>query len=151
MVWGCITAKGVGPLVKIEGTMRKEDYLKILQENLPVAIKKTGVRPEKIIFQHDNDPKHTSKIVSEWLGDQRFEVLTWPPQSPDMNPIENFWSYLKRQLCTYEQAPKSMQELWDRVQTVWYKIPAKNVQNFYESMPRRLAELKKSKGLWTKY
>lgn len=151
MVWGCINQKGVGPLVKIDGKMRKEDYLKILEENLPVAIKKSGIRAQNIIFQNDNETKHTSKLVSKWLDNQKFEVLKWPPRSPDMNPIENFWSYLKRKLNTYDRAPTSMQEFWDRVQIEWYKIPARNVQIFYESMPRRIAELKKSKGLWTKY
>lgn len=151
MVWGCITSKGVGPLIKIDGIMRKEDYLKILQDNLPVAIKKSRIRAEKIIFQQDNDPKHTSKIVKKWLDEQRFDILPWPPQSPDMNPIENFWSHLKRQLGTYEQAPKSMRELWERVQFEWYKIPPETVKNYYESMPRRISALKKSKCLWTKY
>lgn len=151
MVWGSITPKGVGPLVRIEGTMNKEYYLKILQENLPTAMDLMGENVVDIIFQHDNDPKHTAKVVSEWLQTQRFSVLDWPPQSPDLNPIENLWSYLKQQLAKYATPPQGMNELWKRVQEEWYAIPTETLKKLYESVPKRIQEVKRAKGLWTSY
>lgn len=151
MVWGCITPDGVGPIVRIEGIMKKEDYLRILEENLPLALSKMPDRPENVIFQHDNDPKHSAKIVKEWLSSQIFGVMEWPAQSPDLNPIENLWAYLKRRLAGYAEAPKSINELWERILAEWNQIPVDYVSNLYTSMPKRLILLKKSKGYWINY
>ncbi|ORD97419.1 TCB2 [Hepatospora eriocheir] len=50
---------------------------------------------DKFILQQDNDPKHTSNVVKDWLDEKNIDVLPWPPQSPDMNPIEHIWAYMK--------------------------------------------------------
>ena len=41
------------------------------------------------MFQHDNAPRHRAKIVQQWLHEIEVETLEWPPQSPDLNPIEH--------------------------------------------------------------
>lgn len=151
MIWECITPYGVGPLERIDGIMRKEDYLRILQKNLPIALNKMPHDPPDVIFQHDNDPKHSAKIVKDWLNSQTFRVMEWPPQSPDLNPIENLWSYLKNRLGDYDEPPSSISQLWERVHDEWQKIPTEYISKLYESMPNRLIQLKKAKGYWTKY
>ena len=79
------------------------------------------------------------------------EVLQWPAQSPDLNPIEHLWHYLKQQLATYETDPTSMHELWERVEVEWEKIPANVCNDLICSMPMRIAALLKAKGYYTKY
>lgn len=151
MVWGCFTWWHVGPMVKIEGIMKKEDYLQILKTNLPEFVDMSAYPEDEVMFQQDGDPKHTAKIVQKWLSEQRFRLLTWPAQSPDLNPIENLWALLKKRLTVYERAPTNMEELWLRVQTEWAKIPKSLIEKLVESMPNRIKSVRKNKGLWTKY
>ena len=102
-------------------------------------------------FQQNGDPKHTAKVVRLWLAEQKFCVLKWPTQSPDLNPIENLWCIVKRRLAQYENPPTGIIELWSRVQSEWSKISPEIIKNLVESMPTRIQEVKKNKGLWTKY
>jgi DDE superfamily endonuclease len=110
-----------------------------------------GMDRRKVIFQHDNDPKHKVKSVVKWLNDQPFHVLECPAQSPDVNPMEYLWSCLKRRLNQYKMLPKGMLELWERVEDKWNQITAEDRIKLIENMAHRVESVLKAKGMWTKY
>ncbi|KAG1576881.1 hypothetical protein G6F48_013005 [Rhizopus delemar] len=93
MLWSAITYAGVGWMCKINGNMDKTLYKEILEDELERTIEygtnKLGLERHQVIFQHDNDPKHTTKLVKEYLKEQSYNILEWPAQSSDLNPIEN--------------------------------------------------------------
>ena len=151
MVWGCMLWEGPGYACRIDGRMDAELYSQILEEDLQASINYYGKTAGDVFFQQDNDSKHTSQKAKDWFSDHGYKVLSWPAQSPDLNPIEHLWDHLKRKLGEYEVAPNGMLELWERVEEEWNKIEAKVCQNLIESMPRRVAAVLKADGGHTKY
>ena len=151
MMWGCMLWDGVGYSCKIDGRMDGELYTKILEDELQRSLTYYGKNPSSIIFQQDNDPKHKSKLATTWLQNHGFQVLSWPAQSPDLNPIEHLWTHLKRRVADYEVPPKGILELWDRVQEIWDNMGPEVSQNVIESMPRRIKAVLKTKGGYNKY
>ena len=63
----------------------------ILDENLLQSAQDLRLG-RKFTFQEVNDPQHTAKTIQEWLRDKSLNVLEWPNQSPDLNPIEQIQS-----------------------------------------------------------
>ena len=151
MVWGCMTWEGVGYACRIDGKEDGELYVKILEDELQASVEYYGQKFKDIIFQQDNDPKHTCNKAKAWFSDNKIEVVLWPAQSPDLNPIEHLWSHVKRKLGEYETPPKGILELWEHVEQEWAKIPAEVCQGLIESMPRRVEAVIQAKGGHTKY
>ena len=103
--------------------MDAELYTRILQDEFLRTVEYYGRDRGQLIFQQDNDPKHASRKAKEWFETNDIRVLMWPAQSPDLNPIEHLWQYLKRQLNAYETESKGILELWERVEREWNEIP----------------------------
>ena len=61
----------------IDGIMRMENYVDVLKQHLKTSVRKLKLG-RKWVFQMDNDPKHTSKVVAKWLKDNILKVLEWP-------------------------------------------------------------------------
>ena len=68
--------------------------------------------PKGIIFQQDNNLKHTAKATKVWLISQGILLLVWPAKTVDMNIIEHVWDYLEKRVRKREIQPRNADKLW---------------------------------------
>ncbi|KAF2366161.1 Lethal giant larvaeue 2 [Trinorchestia longiramus] len=89
------------------------------------------------IFMHDGGPCYRARIVSSYLAEKNIQVVEWPGNSPDLNPIENMWSVMKNKAS--EKQPLSLKVLEIEIKVVWtQEFSNEYCQGLIASMPRRI-------------
>ncbi|CAF0974175.1 unnamed protein product [Brachionus calyciflorus] len=97
-IWCCMSNYGLGIFSIFDGRLYSHKYVDILGNNLLLSM--DLLRQEKpFIFQQDNARCHRAKLVKDWFQEQNIEVLAWPANRLDLNCIENFWSWLDKEIA----------------------------------------------------
>ena len=148
--WGAISGQGVGPLFIIPHTthMNTASFKSVMEE---VMIPYYNSLSGHYIFQQDGATYHTARSVLSFLEDQGVEVMKWPSQSPDLNPIEHIWKMLNEMIDKRMKDTHSYQELERVVQEEWRKLDVKKILNCIDSMPSRCKSVIKNKGQYSGY
>ncbi|GFS69905.1 transposable element Tcb2 transposase [Trichonephila clavipes] len=63
------------------------------------------------IFMDDNAPCHRAVLIDDFLETENIQRMSWPANSPDLNPIEDVWDMLGRQIAALSYPPSSVTEL----------------------------------------
>ena len=135
--WFRFTDKYVQPLLKpwIEELQAKEDQ-------------RRGTRTYKgvIWLAADNAGAHKSKYTASVLRLLNITRLIWPLQSPDLNPIEHAWDYIRQQIRKREHRPITEEEIFKAWEEEWLAIPQERINFWVENLEDMLRKVVANRG-----
>ncbi|GFU85968.1 transposable element Tcb2 transposase [Trichonephila clavipes] len=137
MVWAGIMINGRTRLhVVANGTMTGQRYID--EVLLPLVRLFRGAVGDKFVFTDDNATCHRTLAVQDCLDNEGNQRLVWPARSPDLNPIENVWDALGRQVAGRNYPPTNKNTLIRALTEEWDKLPQQLLDNVVQSMVRRV-------------
>ncbi|GFT97660.1 transposable element Tcb2 transposase [Trichonephila clavipes] len=137
MVWAGIMINGRTRLhVVANGTMTGQRYID--EVLLPHVRLSCGAVGDKFVFMDDNATCHRTLAVHDCLDSEGIQRLVWPARSPDLNPIENVWDALGRQVAGRNYPPTNKNTLIRALTEEWDKLPQQLLDNVVQSMVRRV-------------
>ncbi len=132
MVWGCMSATGTGEQQFIERTMNANMYCDILKQSMIPSLWRLGSRA---VFQHENDPKHTSKTTTALLKKLRVKAIFGASSNRRWRSAKSL----------------NIHQLRDVVMEEWKRTPVATCEALVNSMPKRVKEELENNGGHTKY
>ena len=149
MVWAAFCSKGILEMQFVSSKMKSVDYINVLQMSLVPFLRR--YRQSKMIFQQDNARIHVSKETNVWFKDSKIDVLDWPACSPDLNPMENLWAILVRDIYAENKQYNTVQELKTAIVSAWSRIEKKCTDNLLSSINSRIFQVINRSGGLTDY
>ena len=171
MIWGCFSGTRISPLLTFEqGGIGSDEYMDIPYDRLlsmvddllqlPEGMDMVEVADENtLLFMHDNAPCHKTEDIHDLLQENNIPVMTWPANSPNLNPIENLWHDLKHRFYLMwkelRSSPSASQSSVDNykamIEKCWYEQDGSLIKSLLESMPQCCADVIAAKGGHTGY
>ena len=141
-VWGCITL-GDFRFSIFSKNLNADRYIEILFENL------ITIYSNEYVFQQDNSSVHKSKKVKNFLNRENIDVLEFPANSPDVNPIENIWAIIKHNISKIEDLTNDNFE--EKILECCRKVNYQSIFNSISNMHVRVQDIIDKKGDITDY
>ena len=134
LIWACFCHDKLGPCIVVDSRMNSTVYINDILKPFHRKFYSNLVRKiPNLVLMQDNAPCHTSGQTRKWLTQKKIKLLTWPPQSPDMNPIESLWDILEKRINARSNRPKNLRELKEVLLQEWNELPAQTLCKLVES------------------
>lgn len=147
-VWAGISKRGATRVCIFEGIMDAPFYVRILRHFLVPFI--NSEFPSTHRLMQDNDPKHTSRLAREFFQQKDINWWRTPPESPDMNPIENLWHELK-EFIRREVKPTSKRQLIHGIETFWDTVTKEKCCRYINHIHKVIPKVVEVSGSATGY
>jgi transposase len=151
MVWAAITGTTKSSIVLLpSGERTAADFVRIVYEGVLGDYWQHHPNPDQYVLMEDGAPIHRALLPKRWLDDIGLKKLKWPANSPDLNPIENLWFLCKSRIGVHRR-PANQSELFKLIERVWDEIPQQTISNMIKTMPARIKDVIKAKGMQTRW
>ena len=147
-LWGAFSLASVPPLASLSAHFNAREYIGVLAARfLPYA------RSPVPLLLEDRHSVHTARSVTKWCDALGIEVILLPAKSPDLNPIENVWSVVSRQVFPGTVTYRDTDSLLDAIRAAWDTVRINHTlrQHLVDSMTLRLQAVVRAKGGPTKF
>lgn len=146
-----MTDTGIGELVIIDGRMNSSKYISVLETALLPSFSTFfgDTNMDGVKFQHDNTSYHKSAKTKAWLQENSIEILDWPVQLSDLNPMEHLWKLLKQRIQKHAAPTKN--ELEKCLRQEWNAFDPKDCEKIVKFLSSRINAVIKAKGALVKY
>jgi len=147
MVWAGISKKGATKMCLLSGSVNSAAYQEVLRTHLLPFFRE---RLPDGRLQQDNAPCHTSKSTLKFLKDNNVSLFPTPPESPDLNPIENMWHELKHFIRTTVK-PRNKEELFQGIKTFWGTVAPEKCSKYINHLRKVIPRVLEVNGEATGY
>ena len=127
--------------------MNGSGYIQVLESGLKPFQSQILANPR---FMQDNDLKHTSRRVGQYIEKEGINWWKTPPESPDLNPIENLWHELKDYLRR-EIKPSNKEELISGILQFWATVDVPKCRKYIYHLKKVLPKVIELQGAATGY
>lgn len=146
MIWGAFSGYHKSPIVIIPtGRRTAADFVNIVYEGALFSFYSLHDRSNDMSLMEDGAPVHRSSLSNRWREAQSMAKLNWPPNSPDLNPIENLWKIVKDQVQN-KHRPRDRDQMASAVQREWNGVSRDVLDTLISTMPYRMKAVIDAQG-----
>jgi len=146
-IWGCISFFGVGCCKIYNGTIDTERYIDVIDNEVVPSSQLWFGDESDWYFQQDNARPHVAKATIQAFERLKVQLLDWPASSPDLNPIENMWSLIDKDLKKEDLASlDTVDKFRTKLRQLFLDFNVDYCKNLIRSMPERIEKCLAAKG-----